>query len=61
MTDKEHPRDFPVYLAYSIAVPTPEDFGDVQTELCIKPTGSFSVQGGLKGGQAGWLVLHPEG
>lgn len=47
VTDKDHPRDFPVYLAYSIVVPPTEEFGDVQTELCIKPTGSFVIQGAL--------------
>lgn len=42
---ESHPRDHPVYLAYGISVPLPEDFGDVQRELDIKKTGSFAIQG----------------
>merc|ERR1712093_6872 len=42
--DENAPRDFPVYLAYSIAVPTKEEFGEVQRELGIQETGSFILQ-----------------
>lgn len=38
-----HPRDHPVYLAYSIAVPAKDDFGDVQKELEIQPQGSILI------------------
>ena len=36
-------QDHPVYLAYSLSLPLPDEFGDVQKELEIHPEGSIGL------------------